>query len=94
VSARIEYLNSILRRMGDVVAAQGDLVNRIDGHLEAGQGHVRRGKDQLAARSAKERGEVVEDESIFGCANKVNTVITALYFINLALIIVLVLKNL
>lgn len=30
VSAKIENLNIILRRMGDVVATQGDLVNRID----------------------------------------------------------------
>lgn len=30
VAAKIENLNMILRRMGDVVADQGDLVNRID----------------------------------------------------------------
>lgn len=30
VSKKIESLNEILRRMGDVVTFQGDIINRID----------------------------------------------------------------
>ena len=30
VTAKVENLNAIMRRMGDVVANQGDLIDRID----------------------------------------------------------------
>ena len=30
ISRKIDSLNSILRKMGDVIALQGDIMNRID----------------------------------------------------------------
>ena len=44
LSTRIDSLNNILRRMGDVVASQGELVNRIDENITAGLGHVKGGR--------------------------------------------------
>jgi t-SNARE complex subunit (syntaxin) len=47
VSSQIEGLNSILRKMGDLVAMQGDLLNRIDENLTMGVTNVKAGREQL-----------------------------------------------
>jgi hypothetical protein len=56
VSAQIEALNSILRRMGDIVASQGDLINRIDENLNEGVNHVSKGREELWERAERESG--------------------------------------
>jgi len=53
VSNRIEGLNAILRRMADVVAEQGDIVNRIDENISSGYNNVKLGNAQLSARAAR-----------------------------------------
>jgi t-SNARE complex subunit (syntaxin) len=47
-------LNEILRRMGDVVSSQGDIINRIDENLIDAHGHVKKGRDQLMERAGRE----------------------------------------
>ena len=79
--------------MGDVVAAQGELVNRIDQNLTEGHGQVKSGREALEKRARNERGEDDQD-SYFNCSSKVNKVINLLYLINLLLILILIIRNL
>lgn len=82
-----------MRRMGDVVANQGDLIDRIDENLASGHQHVSMGRQLLGARAAREQGEE-EDNSFFNFSSKINSAINGLYIINLILILILVIKNL
>ena len=61
VSGQIEALNSILRKMGDIVASQGELVNRIDENLSEGVNHVSKGAELLRRRGQREAGEGGEE---------------------------------
>lgn len=43
--------------MGDIVAEQGDLINRIDENLNEGVDHVCKGRELLGKRVERESGE-------------------------------------
>lgn len=43
--------------MGDIVAQQGDLLNRIDENMRTGLSGVKKGKEQLQQRVGYETGE-------------------------------------
>ena len=89
---RIDNLNIVLGRMGDLVQEQGELVNRIDDNLKTAHHQVKEGRGQLQERDNREWGEGEGEE--FSCAGRVNAAITGLYVLNLVLIVILVVKNL
>lgn len=57
VGRQIEGLQNLLRKMGDIVAQQGDLLNRIDENMRTGLSEVKKGKEQLQQRVGYETGE-------------------------------------
>lgn len=80
--------------MGDIVASQGEHIERIDENLIIGHENVKKGKELLAARAARENCQEEEEGSTCNFGSKVNSVITTLYLVNLALIAIWVIKNL
>lgn len=56
VGRQIEGLKNLLRKMGDIVAQQGDLLNRIDENMRTGLTSVKKGKEQLQQRVGYESG--------------------------------------
>ncbi len=75
--------------MNTMVVGQGDIINRIDQNLLAGQQDLNKANQQLKRRVEKEEGT-----GQFTCEGKVNQAITGLYIVNLVLIFLFLLKHL